>query len=188
MCETKRSSLNSSRRQVPEVSSSLIWAILGAVAAGLAVLVTVLLQARHVRAEHALLERMKQDKENQDVTYATLQELYELGINDPAKVEQARQILLSYADQLSKGERADIWQTLAQGSDRSKANYIAKLIGEERKEEEGDRKEEQEKEDDSDVSELHIQLTIASIQYDRVVNIQTVTDYGAAGSPGAGRV
>jgi len=30
-------------------------------------------------------------------------------------------------------------------------------------------------------------LTIASIQYDRVVNIQTVTDYGAAGSPGAGR-
>ena len=83
----------------------------------------------HVRAERILVKSIKTQSELR----RQLEEIrvyFDSSNPDPANVAVARRLLATAAGELSDRQRKDILSTLEQGSDRSKANYIAKLLDE----------------------------------------------------------
>jgi hypothetical protein len=80
---------------------------------------------RHTLAERKLRQAMKSDEDRQ----ARLEVLASGLVDnpDPAKLEEARQIIGVLIEPLSDTEKADILAILDRGSDQSRANYISKL-------------------------------------------------------------
>lgn len=106
---------------------ALLWFAIGAGIGGLISAVVSLVT--HSRAERSLVEAIKKE----DLLVTELRGMraeLESDIPDPKDVTRARQIVTSIARRLDERQRKNILGTLDQGSDKSKANYIVKLVEE----------------------------------------------------------
>ena len=83
----------------------------------------------HRQAERQLIEEIRKEQQRIEELQALQAELESEDL-DPEKLAKGREIILHAADSLSMQRRRDIASTLNQGSDRSRANYIVKLITE----------------------------------------------------------
>jgi hypothetical protein len=102
---------------------------IGALAGSAGGLVSVILKAlRHTTAERKMKQVLKEDDTDNAARLEALTK--HLGDDpDPASLSEAQKILSSLAGTLSDSEKSDILGVLDRGSDRSKANYITKLVG-----------------------------------------------------------
>jgi hypothetical protein len=97
---------------------------------GLIGLISVILATvQHELAERALVRTMRNQKETLQRLEALRRGL-EVNSPDAEKVTEASRIVGAAAEVLSNRYRSDILATLNQGSGRSKASYIAKLVDE----------------------------------------------------------
>jgi hypothetical protein len=101
---------------------------IGALAGSAGGLVSVILKAlRHTVAER----KMKQVLQEDDTDNAAKLESLTKNLQndpDPTSLYEAQRILTSLTGTLSNSDKSDILSVLDRGSDRSKANYIAKLV------------------------------------------------------------
>jgi hypothetical protein len=78
-------------------------------------------------SERSLVRALK-DNSELAIQLESLRDAFESKEPDPEKVAEARQIISEATTALGKRQRRKILGTLDRGSDRSKANYISKLI------------------------------------------------------------
>lgn len=88
---------------------------------------------RHLRAEQALVKAVKRYQAKDDTTrqllvWARTQLASEPP--DPTTIAAIAALLTEVSSRLSESDRKDILGTLTQGSDKSKANYLVKIINE----------------------------------------------------------
>jgi len=129
MCGAERSSLNFSRERNASVDI-IASLIVGLSSASVVTAITTFL--RNYRAERALINQMKKD-ENQEQILGALEitrRSLESRTPDPEAVAMATALLGIAAEGLSESKKKDILGLLAHGSEKSKANYIAKIIDE----------------------------------------------------------
>jgi hypothetical protein len=108
---------------MPAVMIAALGAGLGGLASAIATLFF------HKRAERSLVEEIRKQealRQQLEVIKASFDNAYP----DPVELTRAQQLLTTAASQLNERQNKDIISTLEQGSDRSKANYIAKLLDE----------------------------------------------------------
>jgi hypothetical protein len=101
-----------------------------ALGAGLGALTTSIISLFvNAQAERSIVRELKK---HQDLLSALLRFRVSLESESPDsdEVAQARQILVHAADVLNQREKKEIVGTLDRGSDKSKANYIVKLLDE----------------------------------------------------------
>jgi hypothetical protein len=107
---------------------AVILAGIGASGAVVGLMGTILAAFKQSSAEHALritMQRHQLEIMRLEMTKHSLA----LSNPDPKELTVARSIIAKLADQLNDSERSDILRTLDRGSDKSKANYILKLVG-----------------------------------------------------------
>jgi hypothetical protein len=108
---------------------TLLFVAIGAAIGGL--ISAVISLVGHSRAERSLVEVLKQNEtEDRILQLRNMRAGLESDPPDPEEVTRARQLLVGFADMLNKKQRNDIVETLDKGSDKSKANYIVKLVDE----------------------------------------------------------
>ena len=101
---------------------------LAAIAAGASGLLSAVARLiTHSLAERSLVASMK-SRQNELRELESLRASLEAGTPDPELITRARQILQYLAGSLTEKQERDILQTLDQGSDKSKANYIVKVL------------------------------------------------------------
>jgi DNA-directed RNA polymerase specialized sigma24 family protein len=83
----------------------------------------------HIKAQRALVRALRQQNELVSRLKEFQVEL-EAEVPDPEAITAARRLILDASNTLNERERKDIMTTLEKGSDRSRANYIAKFIAE----------------------------------------------------------
>ena len=104
--------------------------VLAAIAAGLGGFVSSIYAViLHSQAERSLVRSLRNKQELARRLGALRVEL-ESGSPDPEDVTRARQIVADATDVLSERYKKTILGTLDQGSDKSKANYLVKLLRE----------------------------------------------------------
>ena len=106
--------------------SAVLFGALGAIGAFIGLLSTIFKNIRHSLAEKRLQREIKSHKDEVRKLEG-MTGLTEARPN-PVQLAEASEIITSIANKLDNSDRSDILTTLAQGSDKSKANYIVKLV------------------------------------------------------------
>src|SRR5215467_9542303 len=106
--------------------SAVLFAALGASGAIAGLFNTIFKNIRHSLAEKRLQREIKSHKDEVRKLEG-MTGLTEAHPN-PVQLAEASEIITSIANKLDDSDRSDILTTLAQGSDKSKANYIVKLV------------------------------------------------------------
>jgi hypothetical protein len=106
--------------------TAVLFSALGALGAVAGLFSTIFKNYQHSRAEKRLQRAIKSHTDEARKLEG-LTGLTEARPN-PVQLAEASEIITSIANKLDDSDRSDILTTLARGSDKSKANYIVKLV------------------------------------------------------------